>query len=101
MVTLSVTDSRIRAVLASAADLIESPAWDPATATLMQAIDQAAGYQPGRGTRDGEATTIAAWTVIEHHLDDSWPDLWAMEHQPAEVAQTLREVAARVGGWLS
>ena len=69
MVTLSVTRSRVAAVLSSAAALLTADGWDPGTNPIVGAIDRAAGYVPGKGSTDAEQTTLDAWDALVTHLN--------------------------------
>lgn len=97
MVTLSVTRSRVAAVLTAAADQFEASDWDPHLNPLMTAIDTAAGYVPGKGTPDAEATCLAAWDALCLHLGGQWAGDW--ERKPGrkqdEVIAALRGAAAK------
>jgi hypothetical protein len=70
MMTLSVTRSRVATVLRDTATLLETEGWDPLRNPVMDAIDRAAGYVPGKGTPDAEETTLAAWDALVTHLDE-------------------------------
>lgn len=98
MVTLSVTRSRVAAVLTAAAARLEEAGWDPQRQPLMNAIDEAAGFTPGSGTVDAEETSLGAWDALAVHLRDEWPSSW--EHQPgrtqADVVAALRAAAGAV-----
>lgn len=100
MVTLSVTRSRVAAVLRDAAGLLEQVGWDPERTSLMGAIDQAAGFVPGCGTVDEEAATLEAWDALVTHLGTPLVVRW--EHAPgrtqAEVLAALRAAADAVSG---
>lgn len=76
MVTLSVTRSRVAAVLNTAAGRFEEDAWDPYLNPLMSAIDHAAGYVPGKGAPDAESASLAAWDALCVHLGDQWAGDW-------------------------
>lgn len=97
MVTLSVTRSRVAAVLNKAADGFRSEPWDPYRNSLMSAIDAAAGYVPGSNRRDAEDMSISAWDALAVHLGDQWPGDW--ERTPGrrqdEVEAALRGAAAK------
>ena len=97
MVTLSVTRSRVADVLNAAADHFEATPWDPYRNPLMSAIDTAAGFVPGKGTRDAEDASLAAWDALAVHLGDQWPR--DRERQPgrtqADVETALRKAAGK------
>ncbi|MFJ4785065.1 hypothetical protein [Streptomyces sp. NPDC088794] len=84
MVTLSLTRSRIAAVLADAATLLEADGWDPHTNRLMGAIDQAAGFTPGSGSTDAEQATLNAWETLTRHLNVDCVSAW--EQAPGRTA---------------
>ncbi|MFF0736811.1 hypothetical protein ACFYVK_35020 [Streptomyces chartreusis] len=96
MVTLSVTRSRIAAVLNAAADGFQSAPWDPHLNPLMTAIDDAAGCVPGKSSSDCEATTLSAWDALEALLGQ-WPGDWEREsgRRQDEVEAALRGAAAK------
>ncbi|MGW3196244.1 DUF6197 family protein [Streptomyces sp. NPDC001118] len=97
MVTLSVTRSRIAAVLAGAASIVAADGWHPEYQPVMRAIDQAAGFVPGKGSPDAEDTTLAAFDALSSYLScpvGTWermPGLTA-----ADVEEALREAAQAV-----
>lgn len=97
MVTLSVTRSRVAAVLARAADSFKAQPWDPYRNSLMAAIDDAAGFVPGKGGVDAEETSLAAWDTLAVHLGDQWPGDWerAAGRTQLEVEAALRGAAAK------
>lgn len=68
MVTLSVTRSRVAALLRSTASLLLAEGWDPHLSPLADAIDRAAGYWPGRGASDAEAASVQAWDGLAAHV---------------------------------
>lgn len=96
MVTLSVTRSRVAEVLATAADYFDTAAWDPYLNPLMSAIDEAAGFVPGKN-RDAEDASLAAWDALAVHLGDQWPGDW--ERTPGrtqvDVQAALRGAAGK------
>lgn len=96
MVTLSVTRSRVANVLNRAADLLAVEGWDPERNSMMNAIDKAAGFVPGKGSVDAEATSLAAWDALCAHLDELWPNVWEAEHTQTEVEAALRAAADEV-----
>lgn len=97
MVTLSVTRSRIAAVLTAAADALHAEGWDPYLNPLMAAIDTAAGFVPGNSTRDAEDTSLAAWDALAVHLGDQWPGDWERTagRRQDEVVAALRGAAGK------
>ncbi|CAL9665714.1 hypothetical protein SUDANB145_07385 (plasmid) [Streptomyces sp. enrichment culture] len=96
MVTLSVTRSRVAGVLARAADQLDADGWDPDLTPIMAAIDTAAGFVPGTGTPDAEATSLAAWDALCQHLGDQYPRTWETRNgrTQAEVLDALRAASA-------
>ncbi|MFD9192933.1 hypothetical protein ACFWCA_32565 [Streptomyces phaeochromogenes] len=98
MVTLSVTRSRVAAVLSRAADLLGAEGWDPHLNPVIGAIDRAAGFVPGKGARDAEATSLAAWDALCVYLSNDFPQQW--EQQPgrtqAEVLDAVRAASEEV-----
>lgn len=98
MVTISVTRSRIAAVLNGTADLLEAEGWDPERNAIIFAIDRAAGYVPGKGSPDAEETTLAAWDALVTHLGERLVVPW--ERTPGrtqlQVVTALRGAAAEV-----
>lgn len=96
MVTLSVTRSRIAATLIDAAGDLEVRGWHPEMKPMLNAIDQAAGYTPGKGPRAAEALSFAAWDAISEHLNETWPTCWELERTQTEVVAMLRSVADEV-----
>lgn len=68
MVTLSVTPSRVAGVLHRAVGILRTEGWDPLHKPIVQAIDRAAGYIPGKGGSDAERTTLDAWQALVDHL---------------------------------
>ena len=97
MVTLSVTRTRVAGVLAAAADSFNDRPWDPHLNPLMTAIDTAAGYVPGKGARDAEDASLAAWDLLAQHLG-VWPGDWerATGRSQDDVQAALREAAGAV-----
>lgn len=94
MVTLSVTRSRVAGVLAVAAAIVTVDGWHPLQAPLMRAIDAAAGYVPGKGGRDAEETTLAAYDALSAHLQcpaGAWERIPGIT--AADVAEAMRETA--------
>ncbi|NUP38944.1 MAG: hypothetical protein HOY76_18495 [Streptomyces sp.] len=98
MVTISVTRSRIAAVLRDTAALLEAEGWDPERNSVMDAIDRAAGYVPGKGSTDAEETTLAAWDALVTHLGEQLVVPW--ERTPGrtqlQVLHALRTAADEV-----
>ena len=101
MVTLSVTRSRVARVLESAADLLGREGWDPLRNPLMNAIDRAASFVPGKSSPDAEATSLAAWDALCQYLVDVSPREWETHEglTQTEVVDALRAAAeeARTG----
>lgn len=99
MLTISVTRSRVAAVLGAAAEDLAC-GWDPWLATVQEAIDRAADYVPGRGGTDAEAATLQAWDALERRL--SAPAFREWELTPGrtrgEVVAAVRAAAELVGG---
>jgi hypothetical protein len=98
MVTLSVTRSRVAAVLNGTADLLEAEGWDPERNSVIFAIDRAAGYVPGKGSKDAEEATLQAWDALVTHLDEQLVVPW--ERTPGrtqlQVVSALRGAAKAV-----
>lgn len=95
MVTLSVTRSRIAAVLLRAADDLNE--WHPLDDPLMRAIDRAANYVPGKGSVDAEDTTLAAYAALSTHLQcpaETWERIPGTTRH--DVQRAMREAAAEV-----
>lgn len=97
MVTLSVTRSRIAAVLVGAASVVAVDGWHPEYQPVMRAIDQAAGFVPGKGSRDAEDTTLAAFDALSTYLMCPVGAWERTEGRTAtEVEEALREAAQAV-----
>jgi hypothetical protein len=98
MVTLSVTRSRVAAVLAGAGSLLESEGWDPLHNPVILAIDRAAGFTPGKSSSDAEETTLAAWQQLADHLDAASVSGWEREtgRTQMQVLNALRQAATAV-----
>jgi hypothetical protein len=98
MVTLSVTRSRVAAVLRDTADLLEAEGWDPRINPVVSAIDRAAGYVPGVGSTDGEQTTLEAWDALVTYLGNQLVVPW--ERDPSrtqvQVLHAIRSAAKAV-----
>ncbi len=96
MVTLSVTRSRVAAVLNAASAAFKSEPWDPYLNPLMTALDDAANCVPGKTGSDAETATLAAWDVLEAHLGQ-WPGDWERTagRTQLEVEAALRGAAMR------
>ncbi|GGW99187.1 DUF6197 family protein [Streptomyces chartreusis] len=89
MVTLSVTGFRVAAVLRGASDLVACCGWDPARdRSLIALIDQAIGLVPGKGSRNAEETSLAAWDQLAAHLGCD-PREW--EQQPGRAAGDVQD----------
>lgn len=93
MVTLSVTRSRVAAVLTSAEALLQAEGWDPLHNPVILAIDRAAGFVPGKSSTDAEETTLAAWQQLADHLDVASIALWERE-----AGRTQMQVLAALAG---
>lgn len=98
MVTLSVTRSRVAAVLNQTANLLEVEGWDPDRNSVIFAIDRAAGYTPGKGTPDAEQTTLDAWDALVIHLGEQLVVPWekAPGRTQRQILHALRTAAAEV-----
>ena len=97
MVTLSVTRSRVAAVLNRAADVVEADGWDPLRLPMMGAIDQAADFVPGKGGHDAEDTTLQAFDALSTYLRcpaETWERIPGTTQ--ADVVDALREAATAV-----
>lgn len=93
MVTLSVTRSRVAAVLHRAANLLELEGWDPERTPAISAIDRAAGFvRPGIDLA-AEETTLQAWAALTAHLGEEQVDLWE-----STTGRTQDEVLAALRG---
>lgn len=97
MVTLSVTRSRVAEVLRGAEQLLDVEGWDPLRKPIVDAIDRAAGFVPGKGSQDAEQTTIDAWEQLAAHLDVASVGQW--EREPGrtllQVRTALRSAAEK------
>lgn len=98
MVTLSVTRSRVAHVLEAAADVLGAEGWDPHRNSVMHAIDRAAGFVPGKSSKDAEATSLAAWDALCQYLADASPREWETHAglTQAEVLGALRAASEEV-----
>ncbi|MER5875534.1 hypothetical protein ABT119_06335 [Streptomyces sp. NPDC001910] len=98
MVTLSVTRSRVAAILQGAADLLEVEGWDPHINPLVIAIDRAAGFIPGRSSVDAEQATLEAWEAIAAHLGCESVTEWetAAGRTQVQVLHAVRSAAQAV-----
>ncbi|GHD70491.1 hypothetical protein GCM10010317_077880 [Streptomyces mirabilis] len=76
MVTLSVTRSRVADALDGAQALLEAKGWDPLQYPVAAAIDEAAGYVPGKGAPDAEQITLDAWDALVAQLGDQCIEEW-------------------------
>jgi hypothetical protein len=101
MVTLSVTRSRIAAVLNSAEALLKAEGWDALHNPVIAAIDRAAGFVPGKSSTDAEETTLAAWQQLADHLDVASVASWEREPDRTEmqVLAALAGSAAKAVAW--
>lgn len=93
MVTLSVTRSRVAAVLARAGSLLQAEGWDPLHNPVILAIDRAAGFVPGKSSSDAEETTLAAWQQLADHLDAASVSDWERQ-----AGRTQLQVIAALAG---
>lgn len=84
-------------VLIAAATLLEAEEWHPYRNPLMDAIDRAAGYVPGKGDGEAEGVTLAAWDLLCLHLGCEWAGDWerAAGRTQAEVVAALYAAAGR------
>ncbi|RSN13789.1 hypothetical protein DMH25_08355 [Streptomyces sp. WAC 01325] len=98
MVTLSVTRSRVAAVLERAADLLGAEHWDPLRNPIIGAIDRASGFVPGKGAKDAEATSLAAWDALAQYLANKFPQEWERREgrTQTDVVDALRAAAEEV-----
>lgn len=98
MVTLSLTRSRVASVLARAADILGAEHWDAYRNSVIVAIDRAAGFDPGKGTKDAEATSLAAWDALAQYLCGQWPEEWERRtgRTKDEVLDALRAASEEV-----
>lgn len=97
MVTLSLTRSRIAAVLNRAADVVAAGVWHPLQNPVVRAIDEAVGFVPGKGGRDAEDTTLQAFDALSAYLMcpvGTWERIPGTTQ--ADVVQALREAAKAV-----
>jgi hypothetical protein len=84
MVTLSLTRSRVAALLGHTATDLIAHGWDPQRASLAAAIDRALGYWPGKGSTADEALTLAAWDALADYLNAE-PHDWERQTGRAQV----------------
>lgn len=99
MVTLSVTRSRVANVLESAADLLGREGWDPHLNPLMNAIDRAADFVPGKSSPDAETASLAAWDALCQYLGGQVsPREWETHEglTQGEVVDALRAASEEV-----
>lgn len=68
MVALSLTRSRVAALLDRTATDVIAHGWDPLRSPLADAIDRTLGYWPGKGSIADEELTVAAWDALADHL---------------------------------
>jgi hypothetical protein len=97
MVTLSLTRSRVAALLGQTAGDVLAHGWDSKQATLAAAIDRALGYWPGKGSLADEELTLAAWNALADYLDAE-PHEWERidGRTEAEIVAALQEARARL-----
>ncbi|KAB1979267.1 DUF6197 family protein [Streptomyces triticiradicis] len=98
MVTLSVTRSRVAAVLRATADLLEAEGWHPERNSVIFAIDRAAGYVPGKGSVDAEEATLQAWDALVTQLDEELVVPWERDPRrtQTQVLHAIRSAAEAV-----
>ncbi|MGW6743760.1 DUF6197 family protein [Streptomyces sp. NPDC055025] len=98
MLTLSVTPSRVAAVLHQAADTLAAEGWDPRRTPVIFAIDRAAGFTTPGVDPAAEETTLRAWDALVTHLGEQLLVPW--ENEPGrtqvEVLAALRGAAGGV-----
>ncbi len=98
MVTLSVTRSRVAAVLNGAEALLQTEGWDPLHNPVILAIDRAAGFVPGKSSMDAEETTLAAWQMLADHIGAASVSGWEREagRTQLQVLAAVRQAAKAV-----
>ncbi|MFF2525919.1 DUF6197 family protein [Streptomyces liangshanensis] len=98
MLTLSVTRSRVAAVLRQAADILDREGWDPYRNPTIAAIDRAAGYVKPGVDLAAEETTLRAWDALVVYLGEQLVVPWEDEpgRTQVEVLAALRGAAGEV-----
>ncbi|WP_046496553.1 DUF6197 family protein [Streptomyces odonnellii] len=98
MLTLSVTPSRVAAVLHQAADTLAAEGWDPYLRPVIAIIDRTAGFTKPGIDPAAEETTLRAWDALGAHLGEQSVERWEREpgHTTAEVCTALRGAAEGV-----
>lgn len=98
MLTLSVTRSRVAAVLDQAADLLDAEGWNPHLNPTISAIDRAAGYTTPGIDPAAEEATLRAWDALVVHLGERLVVPWENEPErtQADVLAALRCAAQEV-----
>ena len=97
MVTLSLTRSRIAAVLNDAASLLEAEGWDPVRNSVVHAIDEVVDFVPGAGARDVGEMVLQAFDALSTYLHcpaETWERI--PRTTQADVVDALREAATAV-----
>lgn len=96
MVTLSLTRSRIVAVLRGAAEDVRARGWSRDNRSLIFAIDAAAGYI-GLPDTPEEGLSVAAWDALAEHLGMDAPEWEAAQGRTQDdVLAALRATAEQV-----
>ncbi|WP_436842839.1 DUF6197 family protein [Streptomyces venezuelae] len=97
MVSLSLTRSRIAALLGHTATDLATHGWEPLRSPLAAAIDRAADYWPGKGSVADDELTVAAWQALADYLRAE-PHEW--ERTPgrtqADVIEALHGARGRL-----
>lgn len=90
MVSLSLTRSRVAALLGRTATDVLTHGWDPLRAPLTAALDRSAGFWPGQGSVADETLTLAAWEALADYLRAE-PHEWERKtgRSKAEVIEAL------------
>ncbi|MFD7224816.1 hypothetical protein ACFV9P_28010 [Streptomyces sp. NPDC059892] len=98
MLTLSVTRSRVAAVLDQAATLLDAEGWHPHLNPVISAIDRAAGYTTPGIDPAAEETTLRAWDALVVYLGERLVVPWENEPErtQADVLAALRGAAREV-----
>ncbi|QXE36189.1 hypothetical protein KQY30_20030 [Streptomyces sp. GMY02] len=95
MLTLSVTPSRVAAVLHQAAITLAADGWDPYLRPMIAAVDRAAGFTKPGIDPAAEETTLQAWDTLGAHLGEQAVEGWerAPGRTTAEVCTALHAAA--------